>query len=74
MSGPQPGEVEQAELYLRVLTEQAPKYALLDIRYRVHGRRFSQTFLHVHDRRAGRRLGTIGQHGDVYVGCAPRMR
>lgn len=74
MSGPQPGEVEQAELYLQTLTEHAPKHGLLDIRYRTQGRRFSQVFLHAHDQRAARRLATIGQHADVYVGCALRIR
>lgn len=74
MSGPQPGEVEQAERYLKTLTERAPRYGLLDVRYRTQGRRFSQVFLHADDRGAPRRMARLGQRADVYVGCAPRIR
>jgi hypothetical protein len=74
MSGPQPGEIDQAQQYLRMLAEHAPPEDLLDIRYRKPDGRFSRIFLHAHDIRAARRLATLGQHSDVYVGCALRVR
>ncbi|HTC59556.1 MAG TPA: DNA-primase RepB domain-containing protein [Solirubrobacteraceae bacterium] len=74
MSGPQPGEIDQAEQYLQMLTESAPPGSLLDIRYRKPDGRFSRIFLHARDTRAARRITKLGQHSDVYVGCALRVR
>ncbi len=74
MSGPQPGEIDQAEQYLQMLTDNAPPGSLLDIRYRKPDGRFSRIFLHARDIRAARRIAKLGAHSDVYVGCALRVR
>lgn len=74
MSGPQPGEIEEAQLYLRMLTARAPVGSLLDVRYRTQKGSFARIFLHTDDIAAARKIANIGQHTDVYVGCAPRIR
>jgi hypothetical protein len=74
MSGQRPGGIEEAQLYLRMLTASAPEHSLLDIRQRTRGRRFNQMFLHARDERAAQRITMIGQRADVYVGCALRVR
>ena len=74
MSDPQPGEIEAAQLYLRMLTARAPVGSLLDVRYRTRNGRFARLFLHTRDKMAARKIANIGQHTDVYVGCAPRIR
>jgi hypothetical protein len=74
MSTPRPGEIEQAELYLRMLTASAPLGSLLDVRYRMQKGGFTRTFLYASDKTAARKIANIGQRTDVYVGCAPRIR
>lgn len=74
MSGPQPGEIDQARVYLDMLTADAATGSLLDVRYRKRDGRFARIFLHARDKKAAGRIATLGQHSDVYVGCALRVR
>ncbi len=63
-----------AELYLGLLTADAPPNTLLDVRYRTQHHKFAQFFLAAHDPRAARTITRIGSRTDIYVGCAPRTR
>ena len=74
MSAPSNDRVAETEAYVRMLSASAQPGTLLDVRYRTVGRRFAQCFLAIDDPTAARRIATIGQRTDVYVGCAPRTR
>jgi hypothetical protein len=66
---------DATQLYLNLLTKHAPRGTLLDIRYRIDdGNALTQFFLSTQDPSAATTLVRIGQHTDVYVGCAPRLR
>ncbi len=74
MSAPSQDRLKATETYVRMLAGSAQPGTLLDVRYRTVGRRFAQCFLSIDDPSVARRIATIGQRTDVYVGCAPRTR
>jgi hypothetical protein len=72
---PTPAATATAALYLRMLSSDAPRGTLLDVRYRIRGGSgLARFFLDIHGADAATTLVRIGQQTDVYVGAAPRKR
>jgi hypothetical protein len=63
-----------AELYLQMLSVDAPAGALLDVRYRTKGHGLARIFIDTKAPEAASVITKIGRETDVYVGCAMRVR
>lgn len=74
MNRTEPALRASAQRYLDVLAALAPPASLLDVRYRTLDGQLARFFTDMHDRNRDRAIVRIGQHTDIYVGCAPRRR